>query len=86
VLSFSFEGVAADGPTPPFRSGPAHCASLWLLLDVERPSSRLAELPPLEAESAPRLECVVLESSMVRAYCVVASLPPRRSGPLEGNG
>ena len=86
MLSFSLEGAAANGPTPPFRSGQAHHAFLWLLLDVERPSSQPAELPLLGAESAPRLECVVLESSMVRAYCVAASLPPRHSGPLEGNG
>jgi len=86
VLSFSLEGAAADGPTPPFRSGPAHHAFPWLLLDVERPSSQPAELPLHGAESAPRLECVTLESSTVRAYCIAASLPPRRFGPLEGNG
>ena len=79
VLSFSLVGAAADRPTPPFHSGPAHHAFLWLLLDVERPSSWPAELPLLGAESAPRLECVVLESSTVRAYCVAASLPSRRS-------
>ena len=74
---FSFlEGVVAEGPTPPFRFGPARHASLTLPLDVERPSSRLAELPPLEADFAPRLECVVLRSSRIQACYVAAwSLP-----------
>ena len=84
---FSFlEGVVADGPTPPFRFGPARRVFSRLPLDVERPSSRLAELPQLEAESTPRLECVVLGSSRVHACYVVAWSLPRRSGPLEGNG
>jgi len=86
VLPFSLKGAAADGLTPPFHSGPAHHAFLWPLLDVERPSSRHAELPPPGAKFAPRLECVVLGSSIVRAYYVAALSPPRRSGPLEGNG
>jgi len=86
VWSFSLEGAAADGPTPPFRCGPAHHALLWPLLDVERPSSRPAELPPLGAESAPRLECVALGSLTVQAYYAAALSLPRRSGPLEGNG
>jgi len=76
VLSFSLEGTAADGPTPPFRSGPAHHAFMWPLLDIERPSSRLAELPPPGAKFAPCLECVALWSSMVRAYYVAALLLP----------
>ena len=84
--SSSLEGAAADGPIPPFHSGLARHASPWPLLDVERPSFRPAELPPHGVESAPRLECVALGSSMVRAYCVAALSPPRHSGPLEGNG
>ena len=86
MLSFFLEGAATDGPTPPFHSGPTHHAFLWPLLDVERPSSRPTELPLPGAESAPRLECVALGSSMVRAYYVAALSPPRRSGLLEGNG
>ena len=86
ALSFSLEGVAADGLTPLFRSGLAHHAFLWLLLDVERPSSRLAELPPPGAEFAPRLECVVLVSLRARACFATTSSLRRCSSPLEGSG
>ena len=79
MLSSSLEGAAADGPIPPFCSGPAHHASLWLLLDVERPSSRPAEPPLLGAESAPRLEFAALGSWKVQACFIAALLLPRRS-------
>ena len=77
---------AADGLTPPFRCGLAHRAFPWLLLDVERPSFRPAELLLPGAESAPRLECVVLGNSMAQAYYAATSSLPRHFGPLEGNG
>ena len=86
ALSFSLKGVAADGLTPLFRSGPAPHAFLWLQLGVERPSSRLAELPPPGAESAPRLECTMLGSLRAQTCYTRTLLPPRRSGPLGGSG
>jgi len=45
--------VAVDGPTTPFHFGLARRAFQWPLLDVEKPSFRLAELPLPGAESAP---------------------------------
>jgi len=85
LLSF-LEGVVADALIPPFRFGPARRASSRPLLNIEMPNSLLTELPPLEAEFAPRLECAVLGSSRVQACYVAAWLLPRRSGLLEGNG
>ena len=86
ALSSFLEGVVADGLTPPSHFGSACHASPWLLLDVEKPSSRPTELPPLEAESAPRLEFAALGSWKVQACYVAASLLPRRSGLLGGSG
>ena len=85
LLSF-LEGVVADGLIPPFCFGPVRRASPRPLLDIEMPNSLLAELPPLEAEFAPRLKCAVLGSSRVPACYVAAWLLPRRFGPLEASG
>ena len=85
MLSFSLEWGAVDGPIPPFHSGLAHHASLWPLLNAERPSSRPAELPLLGAESILYLKCVMLESSIGQAYCAAALSWRRRSGPLVGS-
>ena len=86
VLSSLLEGVDADGPTPPFHFGLARHASPWLLLDVKKPSSRPAELPLPEVESAPHLEFTVLGSSRAQASFVAALSPLRRSGLLRGSG
>jgi len=76
VLSSFLEGVVADEPTPPFHFGPGRRASPWMLLVDEKLSFRPAELPLLEAGSAPRLEFTALGSSRVQAYYVAAlSLP-----------
>ena len=85
-MVFLPRGGDVDGLTPPFHSRVAHRAFLWRLLVVEKPSSRLVELPLPRAESAPRLECIELGSSMALACCVAASLLPLHSGLLEGNG
>ena len=85
-MSFLLGEVAVDGLTPPFRFGLARRAFQWQLLDVGKPSFRLVELPPLGAESVPRLECVELGSSMVLACCTAALSLPLHSGLLEGNG
>jgi len=84
--SFFLEGVAVDGPTPPFRFGVAHRAFQWRLLVVEKPSSRLVKPPLFGAESVPCLECVELGSSMALACCVAALLLPLHSDLLEGSG
>jgi len=79
-------GVAADGPTPPFRFELAHRAFQWQLLDVEKPSFRPVELPPPGVVSTPRLECVEL-GCLTAPACFAAALSLlRRSGLLEGNG
>jgi len=83
--SFSLEGAAANGPTPPFRFGLAHCAFRWPLLDVEKPNFRPAELPPPGAKSAPRPGCAALGSSTALACFAATLLLPQRSGLLEGN-
>jgi len=86
VLSSLLEGVIADGLTPPFHFVLARDVSPWPLLDVEKLSSRPAELPLLGEEYAPRLEFATLGSSRAQACYVAASSPPRRSGLLKGNG
>ena len=83
---FFLEGVAVDGLTPPFRFGVARRAFQWRLLVIEKPSFRLVEPPLPGAESAPRLECVELGSSMALACCVAALLLPLRFGLLVGSG
>ena len=84
--SFLLEEVAAGGPTPPFRFGPARHAFQWQHLDVGKPSFRLAELPPPEEASVPRLKCIEPESLMVLACCAAALSLPLHFGLLEGSG
>ena len=75
-MSSCLEVAVLGEQTPRSRFELAQGAFMWPPLDVERPSSRLAELPPHGADLAPHLKCVAPWSLRAQACCVAAWLPP----------